>query len=83
MAADFYQYTRAAGRLAQGDSSTAVTFNMHNIIMATFAEVDESTLAGNFGKRMADFRNWVFALMPAKSDESLCHPVASASLINQ
>ncbi len=61
MGADFYQYTRAAGTLAQGDASTAVTFNMHNIITATLAEVDESVLVGRLGKLMADFRSWVFA----------------------
>ena len=40
--------------------ATAVTFNMHNIITATLAEVDESVLVGRIGKLMADFRNWVF-----------------------
>ena len=60
MGADFYDYTRAAGKLAQGDGATAVTFNMHNIITATLAEVDESVLVGRIGKLMADFRNWVF-----------------------
>ena len=71
--ADFYQYTRAAGRLAQGDGSTAVTFNMHNIITATLAEVDESALVGRLGKRMADFRSWVFA-------EAIAGKVFAASL---
>jgi alkylation response protein AidB-like acyl-CoA dehydrogenase len=73
MGADFYQYTRAAGRLAQGDGSTALTFNMHNIITATLAEVDESALVGRLGKRMADFRSWVFA-------EALAGKVFAASL---
>lgn len=73
MGADFYQYTRAAGRLAQGDGSTAVTFNMHNIIMATLAEVDESALVGSIGKRMAEFRSWVFA-------EAIAGKVFAASL---
>ena len=61
MGADFLQYTLAAGQLAQGDSSTAVTFNMHNIIMGTLAEVDENALVGRRGKLMADFRDWAFA----------------------
>ena len=61
MGADFLQYTRAAGLLAQGCSSTAVTFNMHNIIMGTLAEVDETALVGRRGQLMADFRNWAFA----------------------
>jgi alkylation response protein AidB-like acyl-CoA dehydrogenase len=73
MGADFYQYTLAAGRLAQGDGSTAVTFNMHNIIMATLAEVDESALVGRLGKQMADFRSWVFA-------EAIAGKVFAASL---
>jgi alkylation response protein AidB-like acyl-CoA dehydrogenase len=73
MGADFYQYTQAAGRLAQGDGATAVTFNMHNIIIATLAEVDEEALIGGLGKIMADFRSWVFA-------EALAGKVFAASL---
>ena len=73
MGADFLQYTKAAGRLAQGDSSTAVTFNMHNIIMGTLAEVDENALVGRRGKLMADFRNWAFA-------EAVAGKVFAASL---
>ena len=71
--ADFLQYTKAAGRLAQGDASTAVTFNMHNIIMGTLAEVDESALTGRRGQLMADFRNWAFA-------EAVAGKVFAASL---
>jgi alkylation response protein AidB-like acyl-CoA dehydrogenase len=73
MGADFFQYTQAAGRLAQRDGSTAVTFNMHNIIIATLAEVDEKALVGRLGKLMADFRSWVFA-------EALSGKVFAASL---
>lgn len=71
--ADFYDYTKAAGRLAQGDGSTAVTFNMHNIITGTLAEVDESVLVGRRGKLMADFRDWAFG-------EALAGKVFAASL---
>ena len=73
MGADFYQYTRAAGRLARGDGATAVTFNMHNIIIATLAEVNEEALVGRIGGLMADFRSWVFA-------EAMAGKVFAASL---
>lgn len=73
MGADFFQYTQAAGRLAQCDGATAVTFNMHNIIIATLAEVDEKALVGRLGGLMADFRSWVFA-------EALSGKVFAASL---
>jgi len=73
MGADFFQYTQAAGRLAQRCASTAVTFNMHNIIVATLAEVDEKALIGSIGKRMANFRDWVFG-------EALAGKVFAASL---
>ena len=73
MGADFLDYTKAAGRLAQGDGSTAVAFNMHSIITGTLAEVDEDVLVGRLGKSMADFRNWVFA-------EALAGKVFAASL---
>ncbi len=73
MGADFLQYTRAAGRLARGDGSTAVAFNMHNIITGTLAEVDERALVGSHGKRMAAFRDWVFA-------EAMAGKVFAASL---
>lgn len=59
--ADFYQYTLAAGRLAQGCGSTAVTFNMHNIVMGALAEADLSKVSGRIGDRMKAFRDWAFA----------------------
>ena len=73
LGADFYDYTRAAGRLAQGDGSTAVAFNMHNIITGTLAEVDEQVLVGRLGKAMGEFRDWVFA-------EAVAGKVFAASL---
>jgi alkylation response protein AidB-like acyl-CoA dehydrogenase len=73
LGADFLQYTKVAGRLAQGDGSTAVAFNMHNIITGTLAEVDENALVGRAGKLMADFRDWAFA-------EALAGKVFAASL---
>jgi len=73
LGADFFQYTLAAGRLAQGDAATAVTFNMHNIIIATLAEVNEAALVGRIGGLMADFRSWMFA-------EAMAGKVFAASL---
>ncbi len=61
LGADFYTYTKAAGLLARGDGSTAVTFNMHNIVTGMLAELDPSGVEGRHGKRMRDFRDWVFA----------------------
>jgi alkylation response protein AidB-like acyl-CoA dehydrogenase len=61
MGADFYDYTRAAGRLARGDGSTAVAFNMHNIVIGTLAELDVSGIGGRHGQRMVDFRDWALA----------------------
>jgi len=60
MGADFYQYTRAAGRLAQGCGATAVSFNMHNIVMGALAEADLSKAEGRLGERMKAFQNWAF-----------------------
>lgn len=59
--ADFMDYTLAAGRLASGDGSTAVAFNMHNIVVATLAELDVSGIGGRRGQTMIDFRDWAFA----------------------
>ena len=61
MGADFYQYTLAAARLAQGCGSTAVTFNMHNIVMGSLAEADLSKVGGSLGERMKSFQNWMFS----------------------
>ncbi len=60
MGADFYQYTLAAGKLAQGCGSTAVTFNMHNIVMGSLAEADLSKVGGRLGDSMKAFQNWAF-----------------------
>lgn len=61
MGADFLDYTLAAGRLARGDASTAVAFNMHNIVIGVLAELDVSGIGGRHGKRLNDFRDWAFA----------------------
>lgn len=60
MGADFYQYTLAAGKLAQGCGSTAVSFNMHNIVMGSLAEADLSQAEGRLGERMKAFQKWAF-----------------------
>lgn len=61
MGANFYQYTRAAGRYAQGCASTAVSFNMHNIVIGALAEADLSAVEGRFGEIMKKFQSWAFA----------------------
>jgi alkylation response protein AidB-like acyl-CoA dehydrogenase len=63
MGMGFLTYTMALEQLAKGDASTALTFNMHNITAGTLAEVDPSKVEGRHGKRMADFREWVFDQM--------------------
>ena len=60
MGASFYQYTRAAGKLAQGCGATAVSFNMHNIVMGSLAEADLSKAEGRLGNRMKAFQDWAF-----------------------
>ncbi len=60
MGANFYQYTRAAGIFAQGCASTAVSFNMHNIVIGALAEADLSGVEGRFGQIMKDFQDWAF-----------------------
>lgn len=60
MGANFYQYTRAAGTYAQGCASTAVSFNMHNIVIGALAEADLSQIEGSFGRVMKNFQNWAF-----------------------
>ncbi len=73
MGADFMDYTLAAGRLAGGDGSTAVAFNMHNIVMATLAELDVTGITGRRGRTMVEFRDWAFS-------EAVAGKVFAASL---
>ena len=61
MGANFLTYTKAIEQLAIGDSSTALTFNMHNIAIGSLAELNISSLEGtDKGQTMVKFRDWMF-----------------------
>lgn len=61
LGADFLTYTKAIEQLAIGDSSTALTFNMHNIAIGSVAEMNISSLEGTKqGESMMNFRDWMF-----------------------
>ncbi len=61
LGADFLTYTKAIEQLAIGDTSTALTFNMHNIAIGSLAELDISSLEGtDQGATMVKFRDWMF-----------------------
>jgi len=61
LGADFLTYTLALEQLAQGDASTALAYNMHNIAVGSLVEVDWSSLEGRRGDDMAAFRDWIYA----------------------
>jgi alkylation response protein AidB-like acyl-CoA dehydrogenase len=58
--ADFLTYTKAIEQLAIGDASTALAFNMHNIVMGSLADVDLSQLEGRRGEAVRRFLHWAF-----------------------
>lgn len=58
--ADFLTYTRALEQLAIGCSSTALTYNMHNIAVGSIAEVDLDAIPGRHGNEMREFRDWIY-----------------------
>ena len=58
--ADFVTYTRAIEQLAIGSSSTALTYNMHNIAVGSIAEVELESIPGRHGREMREFRDWFF-----------------------
>lgn len=60
LGASFSTYTRALEQLAIGHAATALTFNMHNIVTGSLAEIDPADVPGRRGQTMADFRDWVF-----------------------
>ena len=61
MGADFLTYTKAIEQLAIGDTSTALTFNMHNIAIGSLAELNISSLENTEGgETMIKFRDWMF-----------------------
>ena len=60
MGADFLTYTRALEQIAIGDSSTGLTFNMHNIAVGSLAELDIDGIGGSRGRTMKKFVEWVY-----------------------
>ena len=60
LGANFLSYTMALEQLAIGDASTGLTFNMHNIVLGSLAELDLSSVTGSRGRTMSGFRQWVF-----------------------
>lgn len=60
LGADFATYTRALEQIARGDSSTGLTFNMHNIAVGSIAEINLDEIPGRHGDTMRKFRDWVY-----------------------
>lgn len=61
LGADFLTYTKAIEQLAIGDTSTALTFNMHNIAVGSLAELKLDKVANtDHGKKMIAFRDWMY-----------------------
>lgn len=58
--ADFLTYTKAIEQLAIGDASTALAFNMHNLVMGSLAGVDVSQMEGRRGESIRRFLHWAF-----------------------
>ncbi len=61
LGADFLTYTRVLEQLSKGHAATALTYNMHNIVMGGVAEMDLSEIPGRHGERMRGFAEWLFA----------------------
>ncbi|MFT7558830.1 MAG: alkylation response protein AidB-like acyl-CoA dehydrogenase [Flavobacteriales bacterium] len=61
LGADFSTYTKAIEQLAKGDTSTALTFNMHNIAIGSLAELNIGAIEDTKqGQTMVTFRDWMF-----------------------
>ena len=60
MGADFLTYTKALEQIGKGHAATALTFNMHNIVMGGVAEMDLDEIPGRHGDRMRNFADWLF-----------------------
>jgi alkylation response protein AidB-like acyl-CoA dehydrogenase len=60
--AHFLTYTKAIEQIAKTDSSTALTFNMHNITVGSLAELDAelAAIGGTRGRVMSEFREWMY-----------------------
>ena len=59
--ADFLTYTKALEVLAMGDSATALSYNMHNIMVGSIAEVPEAEGDDKRANAANDFRSWVYS----------------------
>lgn len=60
MGADFLTYTKALEQIGKGHAATALTYNMHNIVMGGVAEMDLDAIPGRHGDRMRNFADWLF-----------------------
>ncbi len=58
--ADFLTYTKALEVLAKGDAATALSFNMHNIMVGSIAEVPEAAGDDRHASAANEFRSWVY-----------------------
>ncbi len=61
LGADFLTYTKVLEQISKGHAATALTYNMHNIVMGGVAEMDLSEIPGRHGERMRGFAEWLFA----------------------
>ena len=57
---DFLTYTKVLEQIGKGHAATALTYNMHNIVMGGVAELDLDEIPGRHGDRMRDFATWLF-----------------------
>jgi alkylation response protein AidB-like acyl-CoA dehydrogenase len=62
LGADFLTYTKAIEQIGKADSSTGLTFNMHNITIGSLAELDTEirSIGGSRGRVMTEFREWMY-----------------------
>jgi alkylation response protein AidB-like acyl-CoA dehydrogenase len=60
LGADFLTYTKALEQIAMGHAATALTYNMHNIVMGGVAELDLAAVPGRRGDAMREFASWLF-----------------------
>jgi alkylation response protein AidB-like acyl-CoA dehydrogenase len=61
MGADFLTYTKVLEQIGKGHAATALTYNMHNIVMGGVAELDLAEIPGRHGDRMRGFADWLFS----------------------
>ncbi|MDH4070334.1 MAG: acyl-CoA/acyl-ACP dehydrogenase [Ignavibacteria bacterium] len=60
--ADFLTYTKCIEQIGKADSSTGLTFNMHNITVGSLSELDSeiNAIGGSRGRVMGQFREWMY-----------------------